>query len=60
MTKLKVTLIRSTIGQTKYQKAAIKGLGLRKIGSFCILLDNKAIRGMINKVEHLILVQNIN
>ncbi len=60
MTKLKIILKRSTIGQTKYQKAVIKGLGLKKVNSFSILLDNKSIKGMINKVRHLVLVENIN
>lgn len=51
---LKVTLKKSTIKATKSQKETIRGLGLTRINSFRILEDTPAIRGMANKVAHLI------
>lgn len=57
--KLKVKKIASTIGRTKDQEATLIGLGLRRIGSEKILEDNPCIRGMINKVRHLIKFEEI-
>lgn len=51
---LKVTLKKSTIKATKSQKETIRGLGLTRINSSRILEDTPAIRGMANKVAHLI------
>lgn len=51
---LKVTLKKSKIKATKRQKETIRGLGLTRINSFKILEDTPAIRGMANKVAHLI------
>lgn len=51
---LKVTLKKSKIKATKSQKETIRGLGLTRINSFKILEDTPAIRGMANKVAHLI------
>ncbi|MCL1901125.1 MAG: 50S ribosomal protein L30 [Firmicutes bacterium] len=51
---IKVTLIKSTIGGTKAQKATVQALGLKKIGQVKLHQDNPAIRGMVNKVSHLV------
>ncbi|MDQ1284895.1 MAG: large subunit ribosomal protein [Thermodesulfobacteriota bacterium] len=51
---LKVTLKKSKIKATKRQRETIRGLGLTRINSFKILEDTPAIRGMANKVAHLI------
>ena len=51
---LKVTLKKSKIKATKSQRETIRGLGLTRINSFKILEDTPAIRGMANKVAHLI------
>ena len=56
-TKLKVTLVRSTIDRQKTQKATVKGLGLRKLNHSVVLEDTDAIRGMIRKVQHLVAVE---
>ncbi len=52
--KLKVTQVRSTIGRKEDQKRTIKALGLGKIGRSRVHDDNAVIRGMINKVIHLV------
>ena len=59
MAKLKVTLVKSTIGALKDQKDTVKALGLRKINSVVEKEDNACIRGMIFKVKHLIKVEEI-
>jgi large subunit ribosomal protein L30 len=56
-TKLKVTLVRSTIDRQKKQKATVKGLGLRKLNHSVVLEDTDSIRGMIRKVQHLVTVE---
>jgi large subunit ribosomal protein L30 len=57
--KLKITLVKSTIGSKKDQIATVEALGLKKIGSSVVQKDNPQIRGMINKVSHLVTVEEI-
>ena len=57
--KLKVTQIRSTIGRKQDQKRTIIALGLGKISRSRMHDDNPVIRGMINKVSHLVKVEEI-
>ena len=59
MAKLKVTLIRSTCGRKKDQIATVAALGLHKIRSTVEHDDNPQIRGMMNKVSHLVSVEEI-
>lgn len=59
MAKLKVTQTRSTIGCLKDQIATMEALGLKKIRAERIHEDNAVIRGMINKVRHLVSVEEI-
>ncbi|BCS34590.1 50S ribosomal protein L30 [Luteitalea sp. TBR-22] len=54
---LKVTLVRSTIGYDKKQGEIVKGLGLRKIGHTVEVLDHPAMRGMIQKIRHMVTVE---
>ena len=54
---LKITLVKSTIGAMKAQKATVEALGLRKIGQSVEQKDNPATRGMIQKVSHLVSVE---
>ena len=54
---VKVTQVRSSIGHGKEQIATLKGLGLNKVGRTSVLKDTPAVRGMINKVAHLIKVE---
>ena len=59
MAKIKVTLVKSTIGQVESVKATVKALGLKKIRSSKELEDTPAIQGMIAKVKHLVKVENV-
>ncbi len=57
MANLKIKLVRSTIGRKKDQIATVKALGLRKIRHVVEHEDTPQIRGMINKVSHLVEVE---
>ena len=59
MAKLKVTLVKSTIGEVAAVKGTVAALGLKKIRSSRELEDTPAIQGMIAKVKHLVKVENI-
>ena len=59
MAKIRVTLVKSTIGQIESVKATVAALGLKKIRSFKELDDSPAGQGMIKKVNHLVKVENI-
>jgi large subunit ribosomal protein L30 len=52
--RLKVTLIKSTIGFNETQFKTVQGMGLRKIRHTVELPDTPATRGMIHKVRHLV------
>lgn len=52
--EITVTLKKSPIGCTDKQKANVKGLGLRKVGSTRTLENTPCVRGMIKKVIHLL------
>lgn len=54
MAKLKITLVKSTIGCKKNQIATVEALGLKKIRSVVEHEDTPQIRGMINRVSHLV------
>ena len=55
--KLEITLNRSLIGRPQDQRETVKALGLRKLNQTVEQQDNAAIRGMINKVAHLVTVK---
>ena len=52
--RLRVRLVRSTIGCSWKQEQVVRGLGLRRIGHVVELPDTPATRGMIHKVRHLV------
>ncbi len=54
---IRVTQTKSRIGQTLRQKRTLNGLGLLKIGMTRELEDTPAVRGMIAKVSHLVMVE---
>ena len=56
--KLKITQVRSGVGKSDQQNRTLTGLGLRGPHSTKVLLDTPAIRGMIRKVSHLVLVES--
>ena len=59
MAKLKVTLVKSVIGCKQDQIATVAALGLKKIRDVKEHADNPQIRGMINKVKHLVKIEEI-
>jgi len=52
--RVKVTLVKSTIGFNRDQAKVVEGMGLRRIGHSVELPDTDATRGMILKVRHLV------
>jgi large subunit ribosomal protein L30 len=52
--RLKITLVRSTIGFNQTQAKTVEGMGLRRIRHTVELPDTPAVRGMIHKVRHLV------
>lgn len=57
--KLKITLVKSTIGAIPKHKKTVKALGLRKLNKTVEMPDNDAVRGMIWQVKHLVKVEEI-
>ena len=55
--KVKVTLVKSTIGAIPKQRATVEALGLKKIGKTVELPNNDATKGMIWNVRHLVKVE---
>lgn len=54
---IKVTQVKSSIGALKNHKACLTGLGLRKIRHTVEVEDTPSVRGMVNKVRHLVQVE---
>lgn len=59
MTKLRVTYRKSAIGYSKRQKGTIRALGLRRLNQTVEHDDTPVIRGMIEKVSHLVGVEEV-
>jgi len=57
--KLKITLVKSTIGAIPKHKATVVALGLKKLNKTVEMPDNAAVRGMIQQVRHLVKVEEI-
>ena len=57
---LKITLVKSPIGQKQNQKDTVRALGLRKIRQTVVRPDNPQMRGMVFTVKHLVLVEEID
>ncbi len=55
--RVKVTLVKSTIGFDRKQATIVQGMGLRRINHTVELADTESIRGMIHKVRHLVTVE---
>ncbi len=54
---LKITKVKSVIGRPEKQRKILKGMGLTKLNKTVTLVDTPQIRGMINKVIHLVSVE---
>jgi large subunit ribosomal protein L30 len=57
---LKVTQIGSPIRRTKDQRATLIGLGLNKMHRTSVLEDTPSVRGMVNKIHHLVQVEEVD
>lgn len=57
MARLKITWVKSGIGYEKDQKLTLKALGFHRLNESIVKDDSMAIRGMINKVRHLVKVE---
>lgn len=59
MEKIKITLVRSLIGESPKQKATVKALGLSKIGDSTIQNNDASVLGKLKIVSHLVKVENV-
>lgn len=57
--KVRITLVRSTIRRPADQKRAVSSLGLRKLHQSVVRTDGPAVRGVINKISHLVEVEDV-
>jgi large subunit ribosomal protein L30 len=59
MPRLKVTQVRSVIGQKQNQRETLRSLGLKRINDAVVKEDRPEIRGMIHTVTHLVRVEEV-
>ena len=57
--KIEVQLVRSVIGTPKWMRTIVRTMGLRKLGDRVVFTDQKSIRGMVLKVQHLVVLRKI-
>jgi large subunit ribosomal protein L30 len=57
---IKITLVKSMVGRPEKHRKVLKGMGLTKMQKTVELVDTPSIRGMINKVVHLVNVEESN
>ena len=57
--KIKIIQIKSCIGYNKKTKATVRALGLKKLNSCVIINDSESLRGMVNKISHLVSVEKV-
>ncbi len=57
--KLKITLLKSPIGRPESHKRTLKALGLRRLNQSVVKEDNPSLRGMIQKVNYLLKIENV-
>ena len=60
MTKLRITWVKSGIGYEESQRKTLKALGFHRLNQSVIQEDSSSVRGMINKVRHLVKVEEAN
>ena len=60
LSKVRVTLVKSTIGYAKNQRETAYSLGLRKLNASVEHYDTPQVRGMIDTIQHLVRVEEIN
>lgn len=57
--KLKITLVKSYIGRPEKQRKVLRGMGLTRLNRAVLLMDTPEIRGMVQKVSHLVTMEEI-
>ena len=57
--QVRITLVRSAIGRPQDQKNSVKSLGLTKVNQSVIRNDDPSIRGICNKISHLVTVEEV-
>lgn len=57
--KLKVTLVKSTVGRHKSHQACVRGLGLRRMHHAVVVADTPENRGMINRAHYMLKVEEV-
>ena len=57
--KLKISLVKSTIGAIPKHRKTVEALGLKKLNKTVEMPDNASVRGMIHQVQHLVKVEEI-
>jgi large subunit ribosomal protein L30 len=60
MAKIKITQTGSPIGRKPGQKDTLKALGLNKMGRSNVVEDTPSIRGMVDKIAHMLKVESAN
>lgn len=58
--RLKVTQVKSAIGNKPNQRETLRTLGLKRIGDIIVKEDSQSVRGMVRTVAHLVKVEEIN
>jgi large subunit ribosomal protein L30 len=57
--KIKITLVRSPIGNTERHRATVRAIGLHRIGQTVEQTDTLSLRGMLAKVNHLVKIEEV-
>ncbi len=60
LAKLKITLRHSAIGYSQRHKDTVRTLGFKKLHQSVVREDTRAIRGMLHKINHLVVVETVN
>jgi large subunit ribosomal protein L30 len=58
--RLRITWVKSSIGYSRRQRATIRALGLKRLGQTVEQKDTQGLRGMVNKVGHLVEVEEVD
>ena len=58
--ELKITLVKSTIGEKPKTRATVETLGLRKINQVTVRPDTPDVRGLINRARHLLDIEEVS
>ncbi len=57
--KIKITLVRSPIGNTERHRATVRAIGLHRVGQSVEQTDTLSLRGMLAKVNHLVKIEEV-